>query len=212
MSMEWRWAILGVGFGLSLLGLGFLGSLVAERVRFDHQRLAILNRYDEALKNWHAYPMGLEKGVLVAAEATEDPRTLYIRRVDEALAHNDTRAAEAAWRQAYLLAVWSERWEALVEAGDLALQIGQAAGARKAAEPQARQAYLRALVRARAQRSIDGVLRATEAFARLGDREVAEYGLRIAEGMAARPHAPRMDALNLDVRLSFGFLDGAAGP
>lgn len=213
MSTRWRRAILVVGFGLYLLGLGFLGGIVAERVRFDHQRLAVLNRYDEALKNWHAYLMGLEKGVPVAVEATEDPRTLHSRRVDEALANHDVRAAESAWRQAYLLALQSERWEDLVEAGNLSLRIGQATGAGKAAAPQVRQAYMRALVRARAQRSVDGVLRATEAFARLGDLEVAEYGLRIVAGMAARARDPRTDAVRLDARLaSSGFLDEITGP
>jgi hypothetical protein len=33
---------------------------------------------------------------------------------------------------------------------------------------------------------VDGVLRATEAFATLGDRDVVEEGLRVAESLVAR--------------------------
>ena len=61
-----------------------------------------------------------------------------------------------------------------------------ASGARQPWEADARQAYLGALFRARAEASLDGVLRATEAFATLGDRDVAEEGLRIAESVALR--------------------------
>jgi hypothetical protein len=53
-------------------------------------------------------------------------------------------------------------------------------------EADARQAYLGALFRARAEASLDGVLRATGAFATLGDRDIAEEGLRIAESVALR--------------------------
>lgn len=185
MSTKWRWAILGGSFGVYLIGLGFLGGIVAERVRFDHRRSAVLSRYDEALRKSHAHLMQLEKATSTGAEAGEDSWTAHIRKVDGALANRDTSAAELAWRDAYVVALRSQRWENLIEAGDLYLRVGEVAGARKAAEPQARKAYLRAAVRARAEGSVDGVLRAAEAFAELGDREVTEYFLRIAESLAA---------------------------
>lgn len=175
MSMRWRWAILGGGFGLYLIGLGFPGDIVAERVRFDHQQLAVLTHYEEALKKWQAHLMSLEK----AASGTEEPTW----QVNEALARQDIRAAERAWLEAYVAALRSGGWQGLVEAGDLSLRIGDAAGDREAAKPQARQAYRRAIVRARA---VDGVLSAAEAFDKLGDREVAEQVRQIGERMAAR--------------------------
>jgi hypothetical protein len=48
----------------------------------------------------------------------------------------------------------------------------------------ARQAYLDALFCARDRRSVDGVLRAAEAFAALGDRDVVVQSLRIADVLA----------------------------
>lgn len=146
MSTRWRWAILGGGVGLYLIGLGFLGG----------------------------------------AEASEDPWAVHVRRVDEALAKQDFYGAERAWREVYVLALRSQRWGRLVEAGDLHLRMGEVTGARKAAEQQARRVYLRAIVRARAERSVDGVLRAAEAFDKLGDREVAERSFRMAEQLAGR--------------------------
>jgi hypothetical protein len=51
-------------------------------------------------------------------------------------------------------------------------------------EPEARRAYLAALTYARAQRSLEGVLRATESFARLGDRDMVVQGIRVARDLA----------------------------
>ncbi len=196
MSMRWRWAILGGGFGLYLIGLGFLGGIVAERVRFDHQRLAVMNRYEDALGKWQAYRMELEKATAAAGEAT--------RQVNEALAKQDIPAAEGAWLEAYVTALRNQRWEGLVEAGDLSLRIGDAAGDRKAALPQARRAYYRAIIRARAAGAVDGVLRAAEAFDNLGDHEVAEQVRRIAERMAARSPGVRL--------VGFGSSEALAAP
>ena len=195
MSMRWRWAVLGGGFGLYLIGLGFLGGIVAERVRFDHQRLAVLNRYEEALSKWKAYQMGLEKAAS-GADATW--------QVNDALAKKDIAAVERAWREVYTTALRNQRWEGLVEAGDLSLRIGEAGGDRKAALPLAREAYRRAIIRARAAGAVDGVLRAAEAFDKLGDREVAEQVRRIAEKMAARSPGVRL--------VGFGSLEAFAAP
>lgn len=58
-------------------------------------------------------------------------------------------------------------------------------GFRKTSEPKARQLYRDALFRARAQRSLDGVLRAARAFMALGDLEVARQCASIAAAIAA---------------------------
>ncbi len=112
-----------------------------------------------------------------------------LRDVDTALAEGRVSRAVRAWHDARALAARSGSWEPLLAVGDAARWIGEAAPPPHAAREQARMAYLQALFRARAQESIDGVLRATEAFARLGDRDVVEGGLRIAEELAARRDA-----------------------
>jgi hypothetical protein len=119
---------------------------------------------------------------------------VHLAGVEESLGRGDLGAAERASRLAYGEAVWSRRWEAMIAAGDTALRLGQAEGRRQAFEPAARRAYRAALLRARGQGSLDGVLRAAEAFAALGDREVAQGCLRIAEGLAAQTADPEAHA------------------
>lgn len=114
------------------------------------------------------------------------PRTGHLQRVNEALAKNDISAAEQAWHDAYVKALGSRRWEGMVDAADAQLRIGTVAGTRKASEAKARGIYLAALFQARQQGSLDGVLRVTGAFAALGDREVVDQCLRIAEHLAAQ--------------------------
>lgn len=108
----------------------------------------------------------------------------HLQWVDQALAANNVSAAAIAWRDASGAALGSREWEAMLAVGDAAIRIGEAAHGRRGFEPQARQSYLLALLRARQQGSFDGVLRSTEAFARLGDRDVVESGVRMAEGLA----------------------------
>lgn len=177
MSTQWRLAFVGGGLGLSLVALAIVGGLASERVRFEH-RTVVLNRYDTAAQR--------EQKALAEREASNAPWTGYLQRAEEALAQKNVSAAELAWHDAYGTALRSRRWEGLVEVGEAYLRIGQAAGSRKAAEPKARQAYLAALFRARTEGSLDGVLRAAEAFAALGDREVAEQGVYIAQRVAAQ--------------------------
>jgi len=61
MMKRWRWTILNGVLGLYLAGLGFLGGIVAERIRFDTQRKVVLQRFDEAVRQWHAYLITLER-------------------------------------------------------------------------------------------------------------------------------------------------------
>lgn len=123
----------------------------------------------------------------------------HVREVDQALAVNEIGRAVRALQEAHVAALGSRGWEGLVEVGGAALRVGQATDNQTAGTRKARQAYLEALLRARGQASLDGVLAASEAFAMLGDREVAQNGLRIAEGIAAKSASPdsmaRLEAL-----------------
>ena len=122
---------------------------------------------------------------------TGTPWAAHIQRMDGALARKDVGAAEQAWHAAYLAALASRRWEGRAAVGDAYLRIGQVAGARKTAEAKARTSYLAALFYARQQGSLEGVLRVAEAFAALGDREVAEGCLRMADALAADARDPQ---------------------
>lgn len=113
------------------------------------------------------------------------PWMVYIRKVDEALARKDISSAEMAWQHANGEALRSRAWDGMVEVGDAALRIGDAAGLPKMGKPRARQAYLAALFWARDRGSLDGVFRVAESFAKLGDEEVVRQCLRVAEGLAA---------------------------
>jgi hypothetical protein len=119
-------------------------------------------------------------------EASERTRRAVLVSVDDALARDDVAAALQAWQQAYALARRTRSWRGLVEAGDAHVRIGAAANASAAAAPRAREIYLAALGRARAERSVEGAVRAAEGFAALGDREVTELALRIAASLASR--------------------------
>jgi hypothetical protein len=129
-------------------------------------------------------------GVVTDVDARERMRQAALVRVDQALARRDVAAALEAWQSAYELARRTRSWRGLVEAADAHLRIGAGAGASAAAAPRAREIYLAALSRARAERSVDGVVRTAEAFAALGDREVTELALRIAASLADRTHDP----------------------
>ncbi len=108
----------------------------------------------------------------------------HIERVDEALAGQNVKAAVEAWREAYAAALGSLRWEGMVDVGDAYLRIGDFLDFRRAFLGDTRASYRAALFRARQERSLEGLLRVTEAFAALGDRPIAEYCLQLAEAVA----------------------------
>lgn len=120
------------------------------------------------------------------AEDTTAPWAVHVRNVDDALQTKNVRLALRAWHDAYVAALASRRWDGMVVVGDAYLRIGDAVDFRGAYVPKAREVYLSALFRARQQGSLDGVLRAAEAFAALGDREMALQCLRAATGVAGR--------------------------
>ena len=116
----------------------------------------------------------------------EAPWISPLRDMDSALAHGDFSTATTARHRADLAALASPSWEGFLAVGDGALRLGEARGARSGMEHEARRAYLSAMVRARNARSLEGTLRVTDAFARLGDRDMVEQGVRIARELAGR--------------------------
>ena len=129
--------------------------------------------------------------VVSDGSAAEHTRQAALASVDAALGQNDVATALRSWQDAYELARQSRSWRGLVEAADAHLRIGAAANASAAAAPRAREIYLAALNRARAERSVEGAVQiAAEGFAALGDREVADLALRIATWLASRSGDP----------------------
>jgi hypothetical protein len=118
---------------------------------------------------------------------------VQLARVETALARNDLAGAELLWREAYVAAINSRHWEGMVAAGDIYRRLGELGGFRKLSDAKAREAYLAALFRARNRGSLEGVLRAAQGFAELGDQEVVEQCIRVARSVAARSWNPRAD-------------------
>jgi hypothetical protein len=110
------------------------------------------------------------------------PWTAPLQRVEQALTGRNISAAEVAWHEAYGAALRSRhRWDGLIEVGEAYLRIGEVANGRQAARATARRLYLSALVRARQQGSLDGILRTAAAFSALGDREGVTQCLHVAD-------------------------------
>ena len=112
--------------------------------------------------------------------------SMSLERADEALREGDVAQAVAWWREARMEALRDRGWEGLIEVGDASRRLGMRGGFRSGGETLARDAYMTALLRARREQSLDGILRAATAFGELGDREVAAHALRIAERQAAQ--------------------------
>jgi hypothetical protein len=133
--------------------------------------------------------VALAVGEVVASPRTpggepEAPWVGPIRTVDRSLAAGRLGAATRALHAAYLAALSSCCWEGMVAYGDAALRVGDASGPRQPWIEKARQAYLMALLRARTAGSLEGVLRAAQAFQNLRDGEVVALALRIADRVA----------------------------
>jgi hypothetical protein len=136
------------------------------------------------------------------APKQDRPWVSSLSEMDQAIARGDLMAAAAARREAYRAAIAGRTWEGFLASGDAVLRLGDAAQSRGGAEPDARRLYLAALFRARGQDSLDGVLQATEAFARLGDHEVVAQGLSIAADLAGSDPVARARVHQTADRLS----------
>jgi hypothetical protein len=149
--------------------------------------------------------LGVSMAGNVAALATpEDPWAPAIQQVDAALARKEYSAALRAANDAYTLALGTTRWDGMVSAGDLYRRIGEATGLRRSFESKAREAYQKAFFRARQQASVEGILRATEGYAALGDAQMVGLGLRVAERLAARDPEAQADIRTFRARLGDG--------
>jgi hypothetical protein len=138
----------------------------------------------------------------VAAIAEPDgPWTASIQQVDAALARKEYSAALRAANDAYTLALNTTRWDGMVSAGDLYRRIGEATGLRRSFDTKAREAYQKAFFRARQQASVDGVLRAVEGYAALGDAQMVGVGLRVADRLAVRDPEAQADIRTIRARL-----------
>ena len=134
-----------------------------------------------------------------------------LREMDQAIARGDVTSAVTARHEAYRAAIASRRWEGLLAVGDAILRLGESTQRRSTVEPEARRLFLSALFRARGQQSLDGVLLATEAFARLGDRDVVEKGLRMARELAGSDPQAQARVRLLEGRLSPSAAAGGDG-
>src|SRR5262245_46963067 len=105
--------------------------------------------------------------------------------VEKELQHGRIDVAVRVWHDAYGAALASRGWDSLIAVGDAFMAIGRAAGSVRGAKMNAREAYLTAFIRARRDRSVDGVLRSAEAFRQLGDQAVVDQCLHVAGQLAA---------------------------
>jgi hypothetical protein len=131
--------------------------------------------------------IGLTGGTPSEATDTGEPEAPWsapLRAVDAALARRDIRAAVQAQYRAYAAALASRRWDGMLAVGEAYRRLGVATASRRSYDALARSAYLSALFRARHAGSVDGVLRAAEAFGALGDEEIVRACLRVAGTLA----------------------------
>ena len=121
----------------------------------------------------------------VSGAVDPQPWTLSLDRSDAALERGDIGTALAAWREANAFAIQSRQWEGMVAVGDAARRLGAHGAPVPDSVALARRAYLTALFRARRNHSVDGALRVAVCFGELGDHEIVERALRVAERDAA---------------------------
>ena len=121
--------------------------------------------------------------LLIGGDATRSPTAggrQALQRADAALAAGDVRVARQAWEEAYQAAVRTRK----PDDGHAYLRIGATGSDRWAAVTRVRRIYLTALFQARERRDAHAVARAGEAFAALGDHEVAERAFDVAMALA----------------------------
>lgn len=122
---------------------------------------------------------GTGRASLTAPPVPRAERSLAVRlaALDEALARRDMSRAVFEWREAYGVALRSRQWDAMTSVGHAAVRIDRIARLPSdhptGFRAEARQAYLRALVDARAAHSREGIEHVADAFAALGDAEMA---------------------------------------
>ena len=123
--------------------------------------------------------------VEVASPGEVEWRALLLR-AEAALASGDARAAEDSWWQSYRAAMRTREQEGLLDLGHAYLRIGEAAHDRQWALSQVRRVFLRALFQARERRDAEALSAAAEAFASIGDQQVALHAFDAALALARR--------------------------
>jgi len=170
---------------LACTSLGVLFGVTFDRISFARERAAILSSARAAAEERNRQLMLVELRTRGRDHTFERQWEMTLEAIDEALLLGDTAEAAARWREAYGMAIRSGGWSQLVDVGDAALRIGDAPALQPSAAGAARQSYLTALYRARAQRSADGIGQVGEAFFMLGDRDVAERCSRLVAQLTA---------------------------
>ncbi len=118
----------------------------------------------------------------------------YLSEMERAIAASEAAAAVRAWHRAHAAALDQDGWQSTVRVAKAAHRIGTLRGFERAAEARARETYWVALFRAHREGSLSGVMQTAEGFGRLGDRNMVEQCIRIAEGLAARGSEERARA------------------
>ena len=110
----------------------------------------------------------------------------HLNEMDEAIASGQAAAAVRAWHRAHAAVIDHSGWQPIARVAEAARRIGAISGFARAAEARAREPYWIALFRAHREGSLAGVLQTAEGFGSLGDRNMVEQCIRIAEGLATR--------------------------
>ncbi len=110
----------------------------------------------------------------------------HLVEMEDAIASGHAAAAVRAWHRAHAAVIDQPGWQPIVRVAEAARRIGVIAGFARAAEARARETYWIALFRAHREGSLAGVLETAEGFGVLGDRNMVEQCIRIAEGLASR--------------------------
>jgi hypothetical protein len=183
-----EWLRLGLVVALAIAGTGAIVGLATQEMKLN-QRYAFGSQpmppaepataVTTDTRSTAAVPFSPSAGR--ASGAADTPEQERLARVDAAIAANDASRAIYEWREAYGAALRSRRWEALVAVGDAGTRLEALLGATGRYRPEARQAYMAALLRARAQGSTAGMRRVAEAFAALGDEAAAIHARIMAQ-------------------------------
>lgn len=103
---------------------------------------------------------------------------------DAALARGDVPAARESLQRAADAAARANSWESLLAVGGAQSRLAAACAYPTLSTAGAEENYRAALLLARRQHSLEGVMRATSALRALGDPAAAAIGIGIAERMA----------------------------
>ena len=162
-----EWFRLGLVIALALLGALAIVGLATQEMRLSHR---------------YAYGASVDQVTpMVVPAATLRPEVERLARVDAAIAHRDASRAIYEWREAYGQALRSRRSEALIAVGDAGVRLEALLGGTGRYRAEARQAYMGALLRARAEGSVAGMRRVAEALAALGDEPGAVQARMMAQ-------------------------------